>query len=89
MGNVWEWVNDWSDISYYVNGSYYQNSPSSNPLGPALSDLKIDGGCGFIHVYRGGSWQDYSSTTYRNINACVYSMSDASNTGFRCARSIP
>ena len=27
-GNVWQWVNDW------FSDTYYQSSPSSNPLGP-------------------------------------------------------
>ena len=40
-GNVWQWVQDWSDPSYY------RESPRSNPQGPAI---------GSLHVMRGGSW---------------------------------
>ena len=40
-GNVWEWVNDWH------NGSYYSVSPPNNPPGPAT---------GSYRVLRGGGW---------------------------------
>lgn len=40
-GNVWEWVNDWYDESYY------QRSPAANPPGPNSGDFR---------VLRGGSW---------------------------------
>jgi formylglycine-generating enzyme required for sulfatase activity len=42
-GNVWEWVGDWYD------SSYYDESPRSNPGGP---------GRGSDRVYRGGSYED-------------------------------
>ena len=40
-GNVWQWVADW------YSDSYYQSSPSSNPLGPDLGQHR---------VLRGSSW---------------------------------
>ncbi|MCU0293390.1 MAG: SUMF1/EgtB/PvdO family nonheme iron enzyme [Thermoanaerobaculaceae bacterium] len=43
-GNVWEWVGDWYD------GSYYGSSPGTDPTGPAS---------GTHRVLRGGSWFSY------------------------------
>ena len=42
-GNVWEWVYDFYD------GSYYDVSPKDNPKGP---DTKYK----TYHILRGGSW---------------------------------
>lgn len=62
-GNVYQWVQDWHDVSYYNN--YYNNSPQKNPDGPVSS-----GG----RVVRGGSWghgPGYSRTSpffYHPVN---------------------
>jgi formylglycine-generating enzyme required for sulfatase activity len=40
-GNVWEWVQDWYDKTYYTH------SPADNPTGPSS---------GVTRVLRGGSW---------------------------------
>jgi len=68
-GNVWEWVNDW------YSGTYYTNSPSSNPPGPAT---------GTYRVLRGGGWHLYgrhlrvADRDYGNPTNQSYSV------GFRC-----
>ena len=71
-GNVWEWVQDW------YNETYYASSPASNPLGPDS---------GTYRVQRGGSWviDDHyirSATRY-----WAYLMSGYNYVGFRCAMS--
>jgi formylglycine-generating enzyme required for sulfatase activity len=71
-GNVFEWVNDWYE--------YYQNSPSSNPLGPDS---------GTFRVLRGGSWyygDDLARSAFRNYFNPSYT---GYVVGFRCARSLP
>lgn len=55
-GNVWEWVNDWHDNSYYAR------SPDANPPGPPSGKFKL---------LRGGSWYDIdrrTRTADRGIN---------------------
>ena len=72
VGNVWEWVNDWYD------GSYYSQSPSENPQGPAT---------GKYRVLRGGSWyndDDFVRSANRFVNDPDYWVSSR---GFRCVRS--
>jgi formylglycine-generating enzyme required for sulfatase activity len=68
--NVWEWVNDW------YSSTYYNESPDSNPFGPASGTLK---------VFRGGSWasDDYS---LRVANRNRFGRGNTSSgIGFRCA----
>ena len=71
-GNVWEWVNDWYD------DSYYSVSPLSNPQGPTT---------GTYRVLRGGSWDRHDffiRAAYRGRGSPQLWDGDY---GFRCARS--
>ncbi len=71
-GNVWEWVADWYDETYYASAS------ARNPPGP---------GSGQDRVLRGGSWKHdqwavRAATRNRMGPGNVYYL-----VGFRCARS--
>ncbi len=73
-GNVWEWVSDW------YSSTYYQNSPSSNPLGPNTGDYR---------VLKGGSWS-FNFNSARSASRYKSDPTDNNNfTGFRCARDVP
>ena len=71
-GNVWEWVNDWHDESYY------RTSPAENPLGP----LK-----GFRKSVRGGSWYNNVWYTQPGMRFQLAPHVKLNSLGFRCARS--
>ncbi len=69
-GNVWEWVSDWHD------SSYYSVSPDTNPQGPATGAYK---------VLRGGSW-DHSWNYVRAADrGGYYPTLRTGYIGFRCA----
>ena len=72
-GNVFEWVADW------YNNSYYSQSSAKNPTGP-LS--------GKYRVLRGGSWY-YNESYVRSALRYWFNPEHADNNiGFRCALSI-
>ncbi len=71
-GNVWEWVNDWYD------GTYYSSSPTSNPLGPDTGQYR---------VLRGGSWLNYASSVGSANRLRSLPTVTGNVIGFRCSRS--
>jgi formylglycine-generating enzyme required for sulfatase activity len=71
VGNVWEWVQDWYDESYY------DSSPKKDPPGPVR---------GFYRGLRGGSWSSFASSS-RSTYRYSYSPDSSDFTlGFRLAR---
>ena len=73
-GNVWEWVAD------RYNDSYYQVSPLSNPTGPDE---------GQYHVLRGGSWYDLGYLLRTSVRGREDPEVIPDNGfGFRCARPV-
>ena len=74
-GNVWEWVADWYD------DTYYSISPAENPTGPASGDY---------HVLRGSSWyyhRYFLRVSDRYDGGPAASVYGIGSIGFRCAHS--
>lgn len=70
-GNLWEWVADWYDATYY------QFSPRESPSGPSKGPLR---------VLRGGAWNN-DSKAIRSANRAGYAPDARRNdVGFRCAK---
>jgi formylglycine-generating enzyme required for sulfatase activity len=71
LGNVWEWVQDW------YGGSYYQQSPGTDPQGPST---------GSSHVLRGGSWTGSARVVRASGRYDVGPGGRSNDVGVRCAR---
>ena len=71
-GNAWEWVSDW------YGETYYQSSPSTDPLGPDSGDHK---------VARGNGWYDIFNDVRSAYRSSLFPNTAFDNLGFRCARS--
>jgi formylglycine-generating enzyme required for sulfatase activity len=72
-GNVWEWVSDWYDESYY------KQSPQRNPKGPDSGELK---------GLRGGSWGSGSSGLRAAVRDWGPPDDWFGSFGFRCVREV-
>ena len=70
-GNVWEWVHDWFDKSYY------QSDPVKNPSGPET---------GFRKAVRGGSWYNPAYYVHAGMRFALTPNVKLVSVGFRCAR---
>lgn len=70
-GNVWEWVADWYDESYYAR------SPGVSPLGPEEGNRR---------VLRGGAIYTGDVMVRTTVRGKIDPITTDSRTGFRCAR---
>jgi formylglycine-generating enzyme required for sulfatase activity len=74
LGNVWEWVNDWFD------STYYQGSPSVDPSGPASAQSR---------AYRGGTRSEIPRDLRVSRRIGAFSTSSSASLGFRCVWKSP
>jgi formylglycine-generating enzyme required for sulfatase activity len=70
-GNVFEWVEDWYETTYY------QRSPAQDPRGPSFGRDRVD---------RGGSWNHDAWNCRSARRGRLTPDAHASDTGFRLAR---
>ena len=70
-GNVWEWVGDWYDATYYAA------SPERNPKGPDSGEFKVT---------RGGSWLNHQHLLRSAVRDGARPSMRNHGTGFRCAK---
>jgi sulfatase modifying factor 1 len=75
-GNVWQWCNDW------YGESYYRESPTQDPRGPATGKMR---------VLRGGAWDSIaekcrSASRYKEFPVYSDACFGADSYGFRRAR---
>lgn len=72
-GNVWEWVED------HYDETYYSNSPRKNPTGPQA---------GVNRVLRGGSWCFIANAMRSTRRVPYYVATTDTDIGFRCAQNV-
>lgn len=72
-GNVGEWVSDW-----FGDGSYYAESPDTDPQGPSDGPWKVT---------RGGEYDRLERFARTSTRSAFDPNMPLVNTGFRCARS--
>jgi formylglycine-generating enzyme required for sulfatase activity len=73
LGNVWEWVNDWYDPSYY------KNSPAQDPPGAKSGQYR---------VLRGGAWDIEPISVRVTARGRLLPDGGGSNVGFRCGEVV-
>jgi len=73
LGNVWEWVNDGWDSTYYAK------SPRQDPQGPAEASERMA---------RGGSWYNFEGLVRSSTRIHYPPAQRFVNVGFRCARDL-
>ena len=71
-GNVWEWVDDWYNRTYYTHGT------KNNPKGYTEGEFKS---------LRGGSWVNFPDSLRSSFRRWSRPDVRFNDTGFRCAKS--
>jgi len=86
-GNVREWVADW-----YL-ASYYDNSPTKNPLGPDTGTHRVvrsgSWGGSYLRAWSGRTWYVFDFSVRSSFRGSGVPELWVYNLGFRCARSLP
>jgi len=76
-GNVWEWVQDWWEPTYY---GQFQEKSAVDPGGPASA--------GSRRVVRGGNWRDVASDCRASDRRAIDPMDRDGRISFRVALSV-
>lgn len=86
VGNVWEWVSDWTDLA---TGGTDWNTSAGITDGD-VSDVGGNGALESAHLpgapLRGGLWSDGTSAGVLAVRTSLFPSYASLNVGFRCAR---